>query len=150
METAASAGRQLRTALAGQQPVRGSIAGRRAPAGAHAESTEAEHAAEHAMAMIACNRCKRQIAEQSIRCLYCGYPVAATDEQREEEEARLARLTAMYSAGLGLPGKHKRHWIERLREESVPTKLLAAGLLLPLMMIMPFKAIGWIREIFTP
>jgi len=102
------------------------------------------------MAMIACSKCKRQIAEQSIRCLYCGYRLAATDGERAEDEAHLVRLTAIYSAGLGLPGQYKRSWIERLQEESVPTKLLAAALLAPLVMILPFRTIAWIRQIFTP
>lgn len=102
------------------------------------------------MAMIACPKCNRQIAEESVRCIYCGHRPSATDTERAEDEARIARLSAMYSAGLGLPGQSQRSWIERMRDESMTRKVMTAGLLVPLMMVRPFKTIAWIRELFRP
>lgn len=102
------------------------------------------------MAMIACPNCNRQIADDAVRCLYCGHRPAATDAERAEDEARINRLSAMYTAGLGLPGRTKRTWIDRLRDESLSRRILTAGLLVPLMMVRPFKTVAWIREIFRP
>lgn len=102
------------------------------------------------MAMISCPKCKRQMAEESPRCLYCGHRPSATDAERAEDEARITRLSAMYTAGLGLPGRTQRTWIDRMRDESVTRKVMTAGLLVPLMMVRPFKAIAMIRDLFRP
>src|SRR5690242_12182377 len=119
-ETVAPAGRQPRDA---RRATHSPTIDRRA-----VSTRDPRTRAEHAMAMISCPKCKRQMAEESPRCLYCGHRPSATDAERAEDEARITRLSAMYTAGLGLPGRTQRTWIDRMRDESVTRKVMTAGL----------------------
>ncbi|HEX5436969.1 MAG TPA: hypothetical protein VFW98_07415 [Gemmatimonadaceae bacterium] len=103
------------------------------------------------MAMIACRVCGRQISDQSTRCLYCARPVAPSgEEDAEAEAARQEHLYAMYATGIGMPSARSRGWIQRLREESIAVRLLAVAALTPLLMVVPFRTIRWIQDIFRP
>lgn len=56
----------------------------------------------------------------------------------------------MYATGIGMPSARSRGWIQRLREESIAVRLLAVAALTPLLMVVPFRTIRWIQDIFRP
>ena len=101
------------------------------------------------MPTIGCPHCKREIADQSKRCLYCGRLLAVTSEvEAQEDLRRTQRMVAIYEAGIGLRSRGRRGWIEELREASIAVKLLVATLMLPLMMFSPFRVLRSIKAIF--
>lgn len=105
------------------------------------------------MPMIPCPSCGRQISDQSKRCFYCGNLLsdpAPAEASAAEREAKQARLHAMYSAGLGLPGAAGEGWLDRVRSGGMPMKLLAAAVLIPVMTIAPMQAFKQLRDIFRP
>jgi hypothetical protein len=97
--------------------------------------------------------------EQAQRCLYCGThritaapgtPEFEAEKKAAEEEAkRLERQRAIYSHGMGL-GKRagKASLVERLRGESLPVRLVAGLLAIPLLVIWPPWAIKWVKGLF--
>jgi hypothetical protein len=99
------------------------------------------------------------MAEQSKRCLYCGTqriiasagtPEFEAEKKAAEEDAkRVERQKVIYSHGMGL-GKSagKPRLVERLRNESLPVRLLAALVAIPLLAIWPPWAIKWVKELF--
>jgi predicted amidophosphoribosyltransferase len=100
------------------------------------------------MATIPCPHCGRQIAEQSKLCMYCAKPLAADGVDAAEKRAKM--LQAMYSAGVGLPPKKRASMIERLADESLPVRLLAAVPLLAVGLIWPPWAWRSMKTLFRP
>ena len=105
------------------------------------------------MPMTQCPHCGRQISDQSRRCLYCGRLLAAAGASDAEVEADLRRsqqMAAIYEAGIGLPGRSRRTWIDELNESNLVVKLLVSVLLLPLMAVAPLRTLRNIKAIFEP
>ena len=96
---------------------------------------------------------------QAKRCLYCGtYRITAAPgtpefelEQKaaEEDAKRVERQKVIYGFGKGL-GKSARKppLAERLRHESLPIRLAAGLLAIPLLAIWPPWAIKWVKGLF--
>jgi hypothetical protein len=99
------------------------------------------------------------MADQAKRCLYCGaYRITATPGTPEfeaqtraaaEDAKRVERQKVIYGHGVGL-GKSARKpsLAERLRHESLPVRLVAGLLAIPLLAIWPPWAIKWVKELF--
>ena len=110
-------------------------------------------------ATVPCAKCGRPMGEQAKRCLYCGThritappgsPEFEVQQKEAEEDAkRVERNTVIYSYGKGL-GKSARKpsLAERLRNESLPIRLAAGLLAIPLLAIWPPWAIKWVKELF--
>ena len=108
---------------------------------------------------IPCATCSRPMAEQAKRCVYCGtYRITAApgtpefevqQKEAEEDVKRVERNKVIYGYGKGL-GKslRKPSLAERLRHESLPIRLLAALLAIPLLVIWPPWALKWVKELF--
>ena len=108
---------------------------------------------------VPCAKCGRPMAEQAKRCLYCGThrvtaapgtPEFEAEKKAAEEDAkRVERQKALYSHGMGL-GKSggKPSLAERLRNESMPIRLAAGLLAIPLLLIWPPWAIKWVKSLF--
>jgi hypothetical protein len=99
------------------------------------------------------------MAEQAKRCLYCGtYRITAApgtpefeaEKQAAEEDAkRVERQKVIYSHGMGLGKSANRLSLaERLRHESLPVRLLAGLLAIPMLAIWPPWAIKWVKGLF--
>jgi len=108
---------------------------------------------------VPCAKCGRPMADQAKRCLYCGaYRITATPGTPEfeaqtraaaEDAKRVERQKVIYGHGVGL-GKSARKpsLAERLRHESLPVRLVAGLLAIPLLAIWPPWAIKWVKELF--
>jgi hypothetical protein len=108
---------------------------------------------------IPCAKCGRPIAEQSKRCLYCGtYRVTAAPgtpefeaetKKAEADAKRVEREKAAYGHGMGL-GKSamKPTLAERISRKSLPVRIAAALLAIPLLAIWPPWAIKWVKSLF--
>jgi hypothetical protein len=91
--------------------------------------------------------------------VYCGtYRITAAPgtpefevQQKEagEDAKRVERNKVIYGYGKGL-GKsvRKPSLAERLRHESLPVRLAAALLAIPLLVIWPPWALKWVKELF--
>ncbi|HXQ28181.1 MAG TPA: hypothetical protein VN848_02830 [Gemmatimonadales bacterium] len=99
------------------------------------------------------------MADQAKRCLYCGtYRITATPGTPEfdaqtraaaEDAKRVERQKALYGQGVGLrEGARKPSLAERLRHESLPVRLVAGLLAIPLLAVWPPWAIKWVKELF--
>jgi hypothetical protein len=108
---------------------------------------------------IPCAKCGRPLAEQSKRCVYCGtYRITAApgtpefEAQRkaaEEDAKRVERQKVIFAHGLELGTRvHRPTVLERLRNESLPTRLAAGLLAIPLVLIWPPWAVKWVRGLF--
>ncbi|HUO52058.1 MAG TPA: hypothetical protein VMT93_06045 [Gemmatimonadaceae bacterium] len=100
------------------------------------------------MTMVACPHCGRQVSDQSARCLYCAKPLAGGGT--EAEEKRAVMLRAMYGAGVGLERPAKRGLVDRLRDEPLAVRLLAAVPLLAMGLVWPPLAWRWMVKLFRP
>jgi len=102
------------------------------------------------MPSVACPNCRRQISDQSRRCLYCGRLLTASSEAEVQEDLRRTqRMAAIYEAGIGFGGgKGRRHWTDELSEKHIVVKLLFATLMFPLAIFSPFKVLRSIKAIF--
>jgi hypothetical protein len=109
-----------------------------------------------------CQKCRRPVAVTAKRCTYCGtYRILAapgTPEYEVERAAadadakRVERQKALYQHGMGL-GKSaaKPSLAARLREQSLPVKVVVMLVVVPLMMFVnPFKAFALAKEVFRP
>jgi hypothetical protein len=98
------------------------------------------------------------MAEQVKRCLYCGtYRITAAPGTPEfeaetkaaaEDAKRVERQKVIYSHGMGLGKSAKPSLVERLRHESMPVRLVAGLLAIPMLAIWPPWAIKWVKELF--
>jgi hypothetical protein len=105
------------------------------------------------MPTMTCPHCGRQIADQSKRCLYCGRLLPSSGASEAEVQADLRRsqqMAAIYEAGLGFGRRTRRTWIDELNESNLALKLLVSVLMLPLMLVAPFRVLRNIRAIFEP
>jgi hypothetical protein len=91
------------------------------------------------MPNIPCPHCGRQISDQSKRCLYCAHPLTAGASGDVDKRAKM--LSAMYSAGVGLPPAPKASRIDRLKEEPLPVRILALAVLVPIGLIVPLPSV---------
>jgi hypothetical protein len=109
-----------------------------------------------------CPKCRRPLAAAAKRCPYCGhYRILAapgTPEYGAERAAadadakRVERQKALFQHGMGL-GKTaaKASFAERLRQQSLPVKVVVMLIVVPLMMLVaPFKAFRLAQEVFRP
>jgi hypothetical protein len=99
------------------------------------------------------------MAEQARRCVYCGThritaapgtpEFEAETKAAEEDAKRVERQKVIYAHGRGL-GKSvgKPSLAERLRHESLPVRLVAGLLAIPLLAIWPPWAIKWVKGLF--
>jgi hypothetical protein len=99
------------------------------------------------------------MADEAKRCLYCGtHRITATPGTPEfeaqmraaaEDAKRVERQKALYGLGVGL-GKSARKpsLAERLRHESLPVRLAAGLLAIPLLAVWPPWAIKWVKGLF--
>jgi len=99
------------------------------------------------MANIPCPHCGRSISDQSVRCLYCAKPLAG-DTTAAEQRAKM--LAAMYEGGVGLDRRQKSSAIERLRDEPLLVRLVAAVPILAVGLFWPPAAWKWMKELFRP
>ncbi|HET7790713.1 MAG TPA: zinc ribbon domain-containing protein [Gemmatimonadales bacterium] len=108
---------------------------------------------------VPCAKCGRPVSDQAKRCLYCGtYRITAqpgTPEYEAEKKAadedakRVERQKVIYAHGMGL-GKSaaKPTLVERLSHESLPVRLAASLIALPLLAIWPPLGIKWVKGLF--
>jgi hypothetical protein len=106
---------------------------------------------------VSCLKCGRPIAAQAKRCLYCGTyritaapgtPAFEAEKKAAEEDAkRVERQRVLYAHGVGLGKAAKPSLAERLRNESLPVRLVAGLLAIPLLVLWPPWAIKWIRKL---
>jgi len=109
-----------------------------------------------------CQQCRRPVAVTAKRCTYCGtYRILAapgTPEYEVERAAadadakRVERQKVLFQHGMGL-GKSaaKPSLAARLREQSLPVKVVVMLVVVPLMMFVnPFKAFALAKEVFRP
>jgi len=109
-----------------------------------------------------CPKCRRPLGAGVKRCIYCGYtrllsapgtPAYEAEKAAAEAEAkRLERQKVVYQHGMGL-GKSaaKPSLAERLRQQSLPVKVIVMLVVVPLMMFVnPFKAFSLAKEVFRP
>lgn len=109
---------------------------------------------------VPCAKCKRPVGLQAKRCLYCGeYRItaepgtpehAAQRAAAEEDAKRMARQAAIYKEGMGLGGRRNQGFTARMREQSLPVRLLVGAALMPLLLFVPFKVFKMVKEIFRP
>lgn len=108
---------------------------------------------------VPCATCGRPVAEQAKRCVYCGtYRITAApgtpefeaqQKEAEEDAKRVERQKVIFAHGMGLGrSARKASLAERLRHESLPVRLAAALLAIPLLFIWPPWAIKWMKELF--
>ncbi len=108
---------------------------------------------------VPCAKCGRPMADQAKRCLYCGaYRITATPGTPEfeaqtraaaEDAKRVERQKALFGQGVGLGKSARKPSVaERLRHESLPVRLVAGLLAIPLLAIWPPWAIKWVKELF--
>jgi hypothetical protein len=108
---------------------------------------------------VPCAKCGRPMAEQAKRCLYCGtYRITAAPgtpefeaekKAAEEDAKRVERQKVIYSHGMGLGKSANRLSLaERLRHESLPVRLVAGLLAIPMLAIWPPWAIKWVKGLF--
>jgi hypothetical protein len=108
---------------------------------------------------VPCTKCGRPVAEQSKRCVYCGtYRItappgtaefAAQQKEAEEDAKRVERQKVIFAHGMGLGrSARKATLVERLRHESLPVRLAAGLLAIPLVVIWPPWAIRWVKGLF--
>ena len=106
-----------------------------------------------------CTKCGRALPDQAQRCLYCGtYQInaapgtpefEAAKKAAEEDAKRVERQRAIYSHGMGLGKKAgKPPLVERLSQESLPVRLAATLVAIPLLLIWPPWAIKWVKGLF--
>ena len=98
------------------------------------------------------------MAEQVKRCLYCGTQrilaapgtpeFEAEKKAVEEDSKRVERQKALYAHGMGLGKSAKPSVAERLRNESLPVRLGASLVAIPLLLIWPPWAIKWVKSLF--
>jgi hypothetical protein len=99
------------------------------------------------------------MAEHAKRCVYCGthritaapgtLEFEAETKAAEEDAKRVERQKVIYAHGMGL-GKSAGtpSLVARLRHESLPVRLMAAFLAIPLLVIWPPWAIKWVKGLF--
>lgn len=98
------------------------------------------------MPNIPCPHCGRQISDQSKRCLYCAKP--PTGDTGGAVEKRAQMLSAMYSAGVGLPPKQKVSRLEKMRDEPLLVKLAVAVPIMLFGLVWPPAAWRWMKTLF--
>lgn len=102
------------------------------------------------VATTPCAKCKRPVAQNAKRCMYCGTPrftaAPGTPEREAEEKAaaederKLKQQTAMYRAGMGMPKGGPQS------DKNLGNIVKAVIMLF----INPFAAIKHIKAIFRP
>ncbi len=100
------------------------------------------------MPNIPCPHCKRQISDQSKRCLYCAKPLDG--DPAGEAEKRAQMLSAMYQAGVGLPPRTKQSRLEKMRDEPMGVRVVVALLMTPLVLIWPPWWWNGVKTLFRP
>src|SRR5580692_1119383 len=110
-------------------------------------------------ATVQCAKCGRPMTEQAKRCLYCGThritaapgtpEFDAQTKAAEEDAKRVERQKVIYGHGMGLGKSSKKPSLaQRLRHESLPVRLVAGLLAIPLLALWPPWAIKWVKELF--
>ena len=102
-------------------------------------------------------KCGRPVAAQAKRCVYCGTyritaapgtPAFEAEKKAAEEDAkRVERQRVIYEHGVGLGTAAKTPLVERLRHESLPVRLAAGLVAIPLLVVWPPWAIRWIKKL---